>query len=89
MSDGEQQQHGVDRGAAPAQLHGVGVAEQSCAADQTTGAPVAEDHGGQADVAAPAGLAVAIQVGGDKGEVATTEAGQTPRRPGTAMNLYL
>ena len=74
---GEQQEEGVDRRAATAQLGGVGVAEEGRPGEQPAGAPVAEDHGREADVAATAGLPVTEDVGGHEGEEATAEAGQT------------
>ena len=47
-------------GTAAAQLQRVGVAEQAGAGGQAAGAPVAEDHRGEADVAAAGRLALAV-----------------------------
>ena len=55
---------------------GVGVAEQAGAHGEPARPPVAEDHRGEADVAAAAGLALQVDVRGDDGEEDAAEAGQ-------------
>ena len=71
---GEEQQQERVHGGTTAQLHGIGVAEEGSAGEQAARTPVAEDHGGEADVAAATGLAVSVDVRGDEGEEAATEA---------------
>ena len=66
----------MHRGAAIAQLERVGEAEQARAHGEPARPPVAEDHRGEADVAAAAGLALQVDVRGDQGEEGAAEAGE-------------
>ena len=68
----------MDRRAAAAQLEGVGEAEQPCTSGKAAGAPVAEDHGGQSDVATTVGLTLAVDAGRDLGEERATQTGKRP-----------
>src|SRR5690606_18717345 len=71
-----EQQQGVHVGGAPAQVEAVGVAEEAGADGEAAGHPVAEDHRGEADVAAATGLALQVEGVGDDGEEDSAEAGQ-------------
>ncbi len=61
---------------AAAQLQRLRVAEQQRAEGGAERHPVAEDHRGETDVPAPAGLALLEAVGGDHREEAAAEAGE-------------
>ncbi|CAM5690373.1 hypothetical protein SANTM175S_10202 [Streptomyces antimycoticus] len=66
----------MDGRPAVAQLQGVGVAEEPGAHREPARPPVAEEHGGVADVAAAAGLALVVDVRADKGEEVAAEPGE-------------
>ena len=74
--DREQEQHGVDRAATTAQLHGVGVTEQGRTADRPAGAPAAGGHGGQARGANATAQADAEGVGGGQRGMALEVSGR-------------
>ena len=76
--DRDQQQQRDDRRPA-AQLEGVGEPEQARTGGQATRPPVAEDQRGQADEAAAAGLALAVDVG-DEDQEDAAQPGQRRRR---------
>ena len=54
----------------------VGVAERECAGEQAAGAPVAEDHRGEADVPAAAGLAGVEPAGRHQRQESAADAGE-------------
>ncbi|CAM5694571.1 hypothetical protein SALBM217S_05740 [Streptomyces griseoloalbus] len=64
-------------GGAAAQVEAVGVAEEAGADGEAARHPVAEDHRGEADVAAAAGLALQVEGVGHDGQEDAAEAGQT------------
>ena len=84
---GDEQQQRVHRLAATAQTEALGIAEETRAGEQPAGSPVAEDHRGQADVAAATGLAVAVVARRHQGKESAAEPGQGLRTTSTAMNL--